>query len=397
MKRNLLLSLLLVVVVLCLKATGKSPYITRVFEYTPAPGQFINKLPKYDADDTPDSMALKAEKAIAFNNRGMISLGGYGGCVVMGFDHAIINLPDSADFKVLANAFWSSSNPNPNASKRGGSCEPGIVMVSVDANKNGLPDDNWYELAGSEYYSVAAIKNYEITYHKPDPGKTPTPDNSYKFLTDTTYVKWTTNGYGNGYVYKNSFHAQSYWPQWISDDKLTITGTKLANNYVDESGNGSYYVQYSYAWGYADNAPNTDPKSNVDIAWAVDKEGNSIHLDSINFIKVYTGVNQYCGWLGETSTEIMGVEDLHPNAVSVSTGVEVNCKQTSLYVITGLVNDDLIISSSLKQKVDIYSLSGEHVMASEIVPGTNNVNCSKFMPGIYFLKSGRNTFKFIKQ
>ena len=37
-------------------------------------------------------------------------------------------------------------------------------------------------------------------------------------------------------------------------------------------------------------------------------------LDHIDFVKVYTGQMAYCGWLGETSTEISGAEDLHPDA-----------------------------------------------------------------------------------
>ena len=48
-------------------------------------------------------------------------------------------------------------------------------MVSVDVNGNGLPDDEWYELAGSEYQKPSTIKNYEITYYRPDEAKTPVP------------------------------------------------------------------------------------------------------------------------------------------------------------------------------------------------------------------------------
>lgn len=288
-----------------------SPYIARVLEYLPAPGQFVNKMPVYDIGDNAATMVQKAGAAIAQNKQGMVSLGGYGGYIVVGFDHTIINVPDSADFKILGNAFWAASNPNPDAPLRGGSCEPGIVMVSADVNKNGLPDDEWYELAGSEYHKTATTKNYRITYYKPDEDKVRTPDNSYPYLNDTTYVKWTTNGYGNGYLYRNTFHNQSYWPQWISGNELQFTGTRLANNYIDESGNGTYFVQYAYNWGYADNAPNNDVMSNFRIEWAVDKNGQPVHLPGIDFIKVYTGVNQYAGWLGETSTEIMGINDLH--------------------------------------------------------------------------------------
>ena len=43
----------------------------------------------------------------------------------------------------------------------------------------------------------------------------------------------------------------------------------------------------------------------------MDKQGNPVHLPGVDCIKIYTGVNQYCGWLGETSTEVMGINDLH--------------------------------------------------------------------------------------
>ena len=49
----------------------------------------------------------------------------------------------------------------------------------------------------------------------------------------------------------------------------------------------------------------------MDIDWAVDNEGNKVSLDRIDFIKVVCGMQQVCGWIGETSTEVMGAADLH--------------------------------------------------------------------------------------
>ena len=93
---------------------------------------------------------------------------------------------------------------------------------------------------------------------------------------------------------------------------MTFTGTRLAPNAVDESGVGNYYVLYAYDWGYVDNHPNEiSDKSCFNIDWAVDSDGNSVKLDGVDFIRVFTGVNQSCGWLGETSTEICRAEDLH--------------------------------------------------------------------------------------
>ena len=69
---------------------------------------------------------------------------------------------------------------------------------------------------------------------------------------------------------------------------------------------------YSYDWGYVDNHPNDYADLNsFDISWAVDSQGNPVHLPAIDFVRVYTGVNQYCGWLGETSTELCRARDLH--------------------------------------------------------------------------------------
>lgn len=293
-----------------------SPYIAHVYEYKPAPGQFVNDLPVYKAGDTEEDMRRKAEECIAGTINTLVSLGAYGGYITFGFDHMVMNIAGKRDFKIIGNAFYAANPPSVVADKAGGSSEPGIVMVSFDANQNGLPDDEWYELAGSEYEKPETIKQYEIIYYKPDENKAPTPDFDYS-LSDTTYIRWTDNQNKAGYVSKNVFHKQSYYPQWMDTETLVFSGTKLADNAVDTQGDGSYYFQTAYEWGYADNHPNeiTDENglnlSTFDIDWAVDKNGNKVHLRGVDFIRVYTGVNQYCGWLGETSTEISMAQDLH--------------------------------------------------------------------------------------
>ncbi|WP_121965349.1 PKD domain-containing protein [Myroides sp. N17-2] len=294
--------------------------ITKVFDFRPAPGQFINELPKYVKGDTQEVMNEKALKAISGNKLSMVSLGGYGGYIVVGFDQTIQNIDGQRDFKVLGNAFWADANPNPSASKRGGSCEPGIIMVAYDKNKNGMPDDDeWYEIAGSEYYKVETNKNYKITYHKPDPSKAAVKDPNNNWATDIEYFKWEDNTGDKGWKTKNSFHHQNYYPEWYVENEVSFSGTKLANNAKDESGKGSYWVLYSYPWGYADNAPNNDDESAIDINWAVDKDGNKVHLTGIDFVKIYTGINQESGWLGEVSTEVVGIVDLHKAKIKIPT------------------------------------------------------------------------------
>lgn len=287
--------------------TEYSPYTARVQEYRPAPGQFVNTMPIYEQGDTEETMRQKAEDDLV--NDVMITLGSYGGYVTFAFDHTVVNVPGAKDFYIKGNAFYSDVPAYKD--QKGGSSEPGIVMVAFDRNCNGKPDDDeWYELAGSEYSKPTTLKDYEITYSRPDNHQPIMSDNG--ILTDTVYIPWRDNLGGRGYVAKNMYHAQSYYPMWISDDELTFRGTLLPANGVDESHMGTYYVLYSYPWGYVDNHPNdyTDLCS-FDISWAVDRQGRPVHLPGADFIRVYTGVRQYCGWLGETSTEVARAQDLH--------------------------------------------------------------------------------------
>jgi hypothetical protein len=254
--------------------------VFKVFEYLPAPGQFTNSLPAWVTGETPAQMATKAETSLKANS--VIGLGGYGGYVVMGFDHVILNGANKRDFRVKGNAFANNA-------------EPGIIMVSADVNQNGLPDDEWYEIAGSEYNNPATVKNYEITYYKPDPLN--------------SNVKWTDNKGAEGFVFRNNFHTQaSYYPLWYAGNTLTFKGTLLPTNAKQS---GSAWSLPAYAWGYVDNQANTSEDAKIDIDWAVDKDGKPVKLQGINFIKVFTGVNQSAGALGETSTEVGNVEEFN--------------------------------------------------------------------------------------
>ncbi|MDR0538817.1 MAG: T9SS type A sorting domain-containing protein [Tannerellaceae bacterium] len=378
---------------------AQSPYINKVYDFAPAPGQFVNVLPEYEQGDTKADMIRKADEAIAHNNKGMISLGGYGGYIVFGFDHPVRNIPGKYDFKVLGNAFVANANPNPDAPRDGGSCEPGIVMVSRDTNGNGIPDDEWYELAGSEYRKPETVRNYRIAYHKPDENKLRDPDPSYPYINDRTYIRWTTNGHGDGFLFRNTFHNQPYYPLWLTEDSLVFIGTKLADNYTDESGSGTYYVQYAYPYGYADNFPNNDPRSGLSIDWAVDASGAPVHLSEIHFVKVYTGVNQYCGWLGETSTEILGAEDLHLTGgdTDITTGNSSLPPSDALHILRNPVQQHLLVYSDTEQKAGVYNLTGSRVMSFVLGKGENAIDCT-LPPGIYIMvASDGKTIKFLKK
>lgn len=287
-----------------------TPYITKVLEYRPAPGQFVNTMPQYKEGDTQATMNEKALNAIGNNTKGMITLGGYGGYVTVGFDHTIRNAKDANDFLVLGNAFENSSS------------EPGIIQVAYDVNKNGQPDEEeWFEIAGSAHQapkhelwyeqakqagnSVETYRDYSITYKKP--AKEPTTDEE-----KATYIYWEDNQGKKGYKVMNTYHSQPYYPQWIKEGQLTFTGTCLPQNGINQgTEQAPDFVLPSFTYGYADNYPDDAAKAAIDIDWAVDKNGNPANLPGVDFIKIYTGVNQENGWLGENSTEVRGVTDLN--------------------------------------------------------------------------------------
>ena len=296
MKKSLLLCVLGISIATWVSAQRKddvpthSIYIKAVDEYVPAPGQFVNKLPEYEKDDTPEKMAEKCTKCLANDQRTLITLGAYGGYVTFHFDHSIANIKGKKDVYIMGNAFSSGTGR--------GSCEPGIVMVSKDVNGNGKPDDPWYELSGScDVDSVGkVVYGYELTYTRKD-------------MED---IPWTDNQGNSGKVERNQFHSQEFYPLWLPP-MTTFKGTRLPQNGWNIGKSGSqYWVQYFFRYGYVDNKPNSDRDAcSFDFDWAVDAHRNPVQIDFVDFIRVYNGMNQMCGWLGETSTEVLGAEDLH--------------------------------------------------------------------------------------
>jgi len=282
---------------------SSSPYSTKVFEWVPAPGQFIGDTQTggmTGSETTPALANAWAENRLA--NRAYVSLGAFGGYIIVGFDHSIAKRGDSFDFAVMGNAFFNAGTTE------GGSNEPGIVYVMQDVNGNGLPDDEWYELRGSETGNASTRQNYAVTYYRP--------------AGPAMNVLWTDN-YGNsGSIdYLNAFHRQpSYYPAWITEDSYTLRGTCLANRTSQQPSTGMW-DNNAFPWGYCDNmgsdclnggdsVDGQGQRNGFKIGNAVYPDGTPIDLKYIDFIKVQTGVNSKAGRLGEVSTEVFNFQDL---------------------------------------------------------------------------------------
>jgi hypothetical protein len=166
----------------------KAQYISEVIEYKPAPSQLTNSLPW----GVPSSAT-----SIVGTTTGSMSLGAFGGYVIFNFSDPVKhdpNNPFGVDFTIFGNPMSDPANQN-----KVTWAEQGIVSVMKDENNNGLPDDTWYELAGSDYFFSSTIKNYSVTYTNPNQDV-------------AADVPWVDNQGNSGFILKNDIHTQPYLP-----------------------------------------------------------------------------------------------------------------------------------------------------------------------------------------
>ncbi|MEE4257625.1 MAG: T9SS type A sorting domain-containing protein [Bacteroidales bacterium] len=294
MKKRIYISIVLLLIIMQLQGQ----YISRVYKYMPAPGQHINALP-WGLPSSANSIIGGIE--------GSLSLGAFGGYVVFGFEDAVVNDPDNPygiDFTIFGNPITDAS-------------EPGVVYVMADTNANGLPDETWYLLAGSDYWFSTSVADYGVTYSNPG---------------GHADVPWTDNLGNSGFIYANAIHEQAYYPGADSFPNINPVQYMMSGSMIEgaiDSSSPAFVRSPQRAFGYADNRlrggqihtlPDNPYTSELeasggdafDISWAVDSLGNYVELDSIHFIKVQTGMMGDLGWLGEISTEITGAVDVTP-------------------------------------------------------------------------------------
>ena len=264
--------------------SNSSAYINKIYDYQYGPGQHASFF----------SPTEKAEDFIGepwTKNKSFISLGGWGGYVIAGFNHAVVNTngPDLAIFT------------QPSVSS-----EPGIVYVMEDINNDGLPNDgSWYELRGSEYSNPETIHNYEVTYFKPGL---------------SGYVTWKDNQGKSGSLVPGFGNDSWWWSGYSDKSSVKFTGVRLPDAYENTSKDPTIELwlqrsglfQFGYAECYYNSDYNAKLKANMlDISSAIDASGKPVNLAKISFIKVQSSVFQIAGWLNEVSTEISGAADIH--------------------------------------------------------------------------------------
>jgi hypothetical protein len=305
--------------------TGSKAKAVKVFEYTPAPGQYIGDrtnglvgaIPRVEEPSTAESARLAAQVAVdaAENFKKASSyaytLGGWGGYIVFGFDHSVEN-GSGNDLYIRGNAF-------------SGWTEAGIVWVMQDENGDGIPNDTWYELAGAAKNNTQTLRRYSVTYYAPD---TIVSDESDKHPGEGNYWvssgkamrggKWEDNaGLNNRYLSGNRYTSGSYYdspkwsstlgyPYWAGTAWVTLTGVLLPYRHTI-SATGYEANGPTFGGGYVDDVGEV---TDFDISNAVQVNGTPVNLAYIDFVKVQTGLQGYGPQMGEMSTELSVPYDL---------------------------------------------------------------------------------------
>ena len=276
-----------------------NPYITSIFDFDPAPGMFANDLYK-DGFKKEDMLRTALGRINETNVGYQLDLGGFGGSIIVGFDHTVVNVAGQSDFRIYGGDLTDKANPP----------APGIIYVAYDKNGNGKPDeDEWYEIIGSQHTKANTTKNFKITYHKKAAGAPVVVGGPNDMFSDREHVLCENNS-PETYYLPRSKSKKEYYPLWAAQTVVTYEGTRLNVDFVTaRPGQTTLWNFTAPQWGYA-NAVNPD----IDIDWAVDKNGNKANLPGINFIKVVNCVSEPMGLCHQQSsmaTKFAGAGDLH--------------------------------------------------------------------------------------
>ncbi len=284
-----------------------NPYITNIYDYEPAPGSYSNECYKTTGATKEDVMKIALGRIDRTNVGYALDLGNFGGSIVVGFDHTVTNVPGKRDFRVYGGEL--------NTSSTGEKVAPGLIYVAYDRNNNGVPDeDEWYEIKGSAHDTKIMNPNFSITYTRPAADKKPIQIGAGDRFYDRESVL-CENSDGESYYLTRlkSNGIGDLCPLWLDKDKFTYTGKRFDVSLLNISSPGQYtlFTADIFDWGYV-NANDPD----IDIDWAIDKNGNKVHLPGIDFIKIFNCVSSgevmmYSWSQTSMNTKFAGAADLH--------------------------------------------------------------------------------------
>jgi hypothetical protein len=182
--------------------------------------------------------------------------------------------------------------------------EAGVVWVQEDNNGNGLPDETWYELYGSDDFNSwksQITRRFAITYVKcPD-----STENVNTFAQTVRDVYWADAKGRAGMM-------RAGWPvSWgVPGDRVTYTGTLLRDDPARNPWSARYPLD-GFDYGYADTYCRQQGRyGKFRVTDARRADGSPVTLTNVRFIKVQTGIFMYGGSVGDVSTEVYSADFL---------------------------------------------------------------------------------------
>jgi len=296
------------------------PFAIVVLDYDPAPGQFVNV---FGLDDPARALGSPVGGGTAVaGNSSVVTLGGFGGTLVLGFDHTVTDdaaNPFGMDFIVYGNAFWSAGNPN----LRFG--EPGVIEISRDTNSNGMPDDTWYLIPGSLISDPNAqwfVQTWDdnLLDNTFPPIQTSTNGVDLSWIPPGRSGVWTSEGYllpdlftgsvlpnplGTAATQEGIFGYTDLSPTLVLGD---LNGDNVEDDPFIKPEDFYTIPDDPFTIGVTAGSGGGDA---MDIAWAIDPvTGAPANLGGFDFIRIRTGVDIIRDDTGEVSTEIDAVADV---------------------------------------------------------------------------------------
>jgi len=291
----------------------ESPFATRVLEYRPAPGQFVN-----DGNFNDPIRALGPPVGAGLfepSNESVVSLGGFGGFIVLGFDHTVeddpLN-PMGLDAIIFGNAFFVGGNPN----RRWSECA--TVEISLDENRNGVADDAWYLIPGSHLPPPERYLAYVVWDDDLADGIYPPSEASW--IPEGRDGVWATSAYtlrdalfAAVIVINPSPSPDREGIHGYADHSPTVVlGDFDADGLVDDSSIApeEFYIRPDDPFEVGISAGSCGGDA-LDIAWAVDAAtGEPANLPGFDFIRITTANATVSIAFGEKSAEIDAVSDV---------------------------------------------------------------------------------------
>lgn len=305
-------------------------------DYIMAPSQFARHSVPYNQQFL-DPTAAIGSPDIEFELKSVVTLGGFGGTIVLAFDHNVEDNPANPmglDAIVFGNAFFSEQNIYQKWA------EFATIEIMPEVNGNNIPGDDpaekWYLIPGS--HLNASSQKITATWNK-----NTLSNLGRKLFYYPTFPGWPTPEYQTS--------SYQLFPVYSTD----LENVVLENPNISDNDPANDFLEYY--WGYADATPtlrlgdrdgngsssgvgdvNTmspdlfftvpdDPCTvgitngsaggdAFDIAWAVNPQTwQRANLTSFKYIRITNAVDVYLNQyddLGEISTEIDAVADARP-------------------------------------------------------------------------------------